>query len=98
MVERIIVWSSKAKLDLKNLFEFYNHRNKSKTFSLKFHRKIQKEIQLLIQQPEIGKKSNKIGVRGLLIDNHFIFYEIFQEQIVILAVWHTCQNPSNLKL
>jgi toxin YoeB len=86
MAERIIVWSSKAKLDLKNLFEFYNHRNKSKIYSLKLHRKIQKEIQLLIQQPEIGKKTNKIGVRGLLVDNHFIFYEIFEKHIVIFAV------------
>jgi plasmid stabilization system protein ParE len=86
MAERIIVWSSKAKLDLKNLFEFYNIRNKSKIYSLKLHRKIQKEIQLLIQQPEIGKKTNKIGVRGLLIENHFIFYEIFEKHIVILAV------------
>jgi toxin YoeB len=86
MAERIIVWSSKAKLDLKNLFEFYNHRNKSKIYSLKLNRKIQKEIQLLIQQPEIGKKTNKIGVRGLLVDNHFIFYEIFEKHIVIFAV------------
>jgi len=98
MAERIIVWSSKAKLNLKNLFEFYNIRNKSKIYSLKLLRKIQKEIQLLIQQPEIGKKTNKIGVRGLLIENHFIFYEIFEKHIVILAVWHTSQNPSNLKL
>jgi toxin YoeB len=86
MAERIIVWSSKAKLDLKNLFEFYNHRNKSKIYSLKLNRKIQKEIQLLIQQPEIGKKTNKIGVRALLVDNHFIFYEIFEKHIVIFAV------------
>jgi plasmid stabilization system protein ParE len=86
MAERIIVWSSKAKLNLKNLFEFYNIRNKSKIYSLKLLRKIQKEIQLLIQQPEIGKKTNKIGVRGLLIENHFIFYEIFEKHIVILAV------------
>jgi len=98
MAERIIVWSSKAKFDLKNLFEFYNHRNKSKTYSLKLHRKIQKEIKLLIKQSEIGKKTNKIGVRGLLIDNHYLFYEIFKEHIVILAVWHNSQNPSKLKL
>lgn len=57
MAERIIVWSSKAKIDLKNLYEFYNYRNKSKTYSLKLHRKIQNEIKRLLKQPEIGKKN-----------------------------------------
>ena len=98
MAERIIVWSSKAKIDLKNLYEFYNYRNKSKTYSLKLHWKIQNEIKLLLKQPEIGKKTNKIGIRGLLIDNHYVFYEIFQEHIVILAIWQNSQNPSKLKL
>ena len=98
MAERIIVWSSKAKIDLINLYEFYNYRNKSKTYSLKLHRKIQKEIKLLLKQPEIGKKTNKIGVRGLLIDNLYLFYKIFQEHIVVLAVWENSQNPSKLKL
>lgn len=98
MAERIIVWSSKAKIDLKNLYDFYNFRNKSKTYSFKLHRKIQKEIKLLLKQPEIGKKTNKIGIRGLLIDNHYVFYEIYQKHIVILAVWQNSQNPSKLKL
>jgi plasmid stabilization system protein ParE len=97
MAERIIVWSSKAKIDLINLYEFYNYHNKSKTYSLKLHRKIQKEIKLLLKQPEIVKKTNKIGVRGLLIDNDYLFYEIFQEHIVVLAVWENSQNPSKLK-
>jgi toxin YoeB len=52
----------------------------------------------LLKQTEIGKKTNKIGVRGLLIDNHYLFYEIFQEHIVVLAVWENSQNPSKLKL
>lgn len=98
MAERIIVWSSKAKIDLKNLYDFYNFRNKSKTYSFKLHRKIQKEIKLLLKQPEIGKKTNKIGIRGLLIDNHYVFCEIFQEHIVILAIWQNSQNHSKLKL
>jgi len=98
MAERIIVWSSKAKIDLKNQYDFYNFRNKSKTYSFKLHRKIQKEFKLLLKQPEIGKKTNKIGIRGLLIDNHYVFYEIYQKHIVILAVWQNSQNPSKLKL
>ncbi|EAZ95201.1 hypothetical protein FBBAL38_09439 [Flavobacteria bacterium BAL38] len=46
----------------------------------------------------MNKKTNKIGVRGLLVDNHYLFYEIFQKHIVVLSVWENSQNPSKLKL
>lgn len=97
MAERIIVWPSQAKIDLKNLYEFYNYRNKSKTYSLKLHRKIQNEIKRLDKQPEIGKKTNKIGVRGLLIDNHYLFYEIFQEHIVVFSRMGKQTKPFKIK-
>lgn len=96
MVERVIVWTSTAKLELKLIFDFFNARNKSKTYSLKLHRKIQTELNLLIKQPYIGKKTNEINVRGLLVENYILFYELNDNVIVILSVWDTRQNPDKL--
>ncbi|MGV9004108.1 type II toxin-antitoxin system RelE/ParE family toxin [Flavobacterium sp.] len=98
MAERIIVWSSTAKKELKNLLEFFIFRNKSKTYSLKLHKKIQTEVSLLILQPTIGKKTNSVNVRGLFIENYYIFYEVNQSHIIILSIWDTRQNPEKLKL
>lgn len=97
MVERVIVWTSTAKLELKLIFEFFNLRNKSKTNSLKLHRKIQTELNLLLQQPYLGKKTNTINVRGFLVENYILFYELKDNRIVILSVWDTRQNPEKLK-
>ena len=96
MVERVIVWTSTAKSELKLIFDFFNTRNKSKEYSLKLHRKIQTELNLLIKQPYIGKKTNEINVRGLLIENYILFYELNDKAIVILSVWDTRQNPDKL--
>jgi toxin YoeB len=96
MAERVIVWTSTAKLELKLIFDFFNDRNKSKTYSLKLHRKIQTELNLLIKQPYIGKKTNEINVRGILVENYILFYELNDNVIVILSVWDTRQNPDKL--
>ena len=97
MAERIIVWSENSKFELKEIFEYFNYRNKSKIYSSKINKKIQSELKLLLQNPEIGKKTDTINVRGLLIENYYIFYQINEIHLVILSVWDTRQNPENLK-
>jgi addiction module RelE/StbE family toxin len=97
MVARRIIWTTSAKLQLQEIFEYFNSRNKSKAYSLKLNRIIQAELKSLILQSNIGKKTNTINIRGLLIQNYFIFYEINEKDIVILSVWDTRQNPKKLK-
>ncbi|WP_269243326.1 type II toxin-antitoxin system RelE/ParE family toxin [Flavobacterium limnophilum] len=97
MVARRIVWSSSAKLQLKAIFEYFNFRNKSKLYSIKLNTLIQTELKTLLQQPNIGKKTDSINVRGLLIENYYVFYEINETHIIILSVWDTRQDPENSK-
>jgi plasmid stabilization system protein ParE len=97
MVARRIVWTSSAKLQLKTIFEYFNFRNKSKLYSLKLNTRIQIELKTILQQPNIGKKTDSINVRGLLIENYYVFYEINETHIVILSVWDTRQDPKRLK-
>jgi plasmid stabilization system protein ParE len=97
MFARRIVWTASAKLQLKAIFEYFNFRNKSKLYSLKLNTLIQSELKILLQQPNIGKKTNSINVRGLLIENYYIFNELNETHIIILSVWDTRQDPKRLK-
>lgn len=97
MVARRIVWTASAKLQLKTIFEYFNFRNRSKSYPLKLNTLIQTELKTLLQQPNIGKKTDSINVRGLLIENYYVFYEINKTHIIILSVWDTRQNPKRLK-
>jgi plasmid stabilization system protein ParE len=97
MVARRIVWTSLAKLQLKDIFEYFNFRNKSKSYSFKLNTLIQTELKILLKQPNIGKKTDSINVRGLLIENYYVFYETNENHIIILSVWDTRQNPKRLK-
>ena len=53
MAKRKIVWLHRAKISLFTLLDFYTERNKSTAYSQKLYEKFNKELSLLIKQPEI---------------------------------------------
>ena len=65
----------------------------ARTFS-----KIKKELGLLYKQPEIGKTTEIESVRGLIIEEFIIFYEITPDMIIVHTVWDCKQNPDNLTI
>lgn len=64
MAERRIVWTHLAKIQLYQILEYFNKRNKSEKYSLKLYRKINSDINKLSKNPNIEKKTDIIGVRG----------------------------------
>jgi len=62
------------------------------------YKKFVKEALVLIKHPEIGVKTDFPFVRGLIVDNYIMFYEITLDQIIIHTLWDTRQNPVNLQI
>ncbi len=98
MAKRKIVWSHRARIKLLMILEFYNERNKSKTYSKKLYSKFNKELLLLLTQPEIGIKTELEVVRGLIVDEFILFYELTSEMIIVHTLWDSRQNPSDLRI
>jgi toxin YoeB len=92
MAKRIIVWSDNAVFELRAILEYFNFRNKSKVYSRKLYASLQAEIKILLLYPEIGKNTDTLNVRGFLIENYCVFYEIKEIHIVILSIWDTRQD------
>jgi len=98
MARRKIVWSNRAMERLYNILEFYIARNKSKEYSKKLYKLINKEIKLLIKYPELGLKTSEELVRGLIIQDYIIYYEIGEDKIIIHTIWDSRQNPEIKKI
>jgi plasmid stabilization system protein ParE len=96
MVKRKIIWSHKSKIKLYRILEFYAERNKSKTYSQKLYRRFSKEIQYLVKQPDLGIKTDLDNIRGLIVEDYMIFYEITIDAIIIHTLWDCRQNPDDL--
>ena len=96
MAIRKIIWSVRAKIKRYEILKFYNERNKSNIYSIKLNRKINKELRLLIKYPNLGTETDIMGVRGLIIENFILFYELDKNIIVVHYIWDSRQNPDEL--
>ena len=91
-----IIWSVRAKIKRYEILEFYNKRNNSNIYSIKLNRNINNELRLLKKYPNLGIETDIMGVRGLIINNFIIFYELNKNTIVVHYIWDSRQNPDEL--
>jgi plasmid stabilization system protein ParE len=98
MVKRKIVWSHRARIKLYEILKFYNDRNQSNSYSSKLYKRFTKELKLLKKHPDLGINTEMENVRGLIIGEYIIFYQITDEMIIVHSVWDCRQNPEDLKI
>lgn len=98
MAKLKIVWSQSANIKLFEILDFYTNRNKSKSYSTKLYKRFIKELSLLHKQPNLGRATDFKPVRGLIVDEFILFYEITKDQIIVHTVWDCGQNPKNLSI
>jgi hypothetical protein len=83
-----------GRVKLLMILEFYNERHKGKTYSKKLYTRFNKELSLLLKQPEIGIKTDLEAVRGLIVDEFILFHEVTTEMIIVHTLWDSRQNPT----
>jgi plasmid stabilization system protein ParE len=98
MAKRKIVWSHRARIKLYDILNFYNKRNQSNSYSNKLYKRLTKEIVLLKKHPDLGITTEIETVRGLIIGDYIIFYQVTETMIIVHNVWDCRQNPEDLKI
>jgi len=95
MAKRII-WSKRAQNDRMEILKYWTDRNKSKNYSIKLARLFKEAIKLISNYPEIGKPTDEVNVRIKVVRDYFLIYEVEKDQISILTIWDSRQNPDKL--
>ncbi|MBL4587308.1 MAG: type II toxin-antitoxin system RelE/ParE family toxin [Flavobacteriales bacterium] len=98
MAQRKIIWSHRARIKLYAILEYFAKRNKSKVYSAKLYRRFTQEMELVRNQPDLGIRTEIESVRGLIVGNYILFYEITSTHIMLLTVWDSRQDPQKLKV
>ncbi|MCO5230692.1 MAG: type II toxin-antitoxin system RelE/ParE family toxin [Chitinophagales bacterium] len=93
-----IVWSKRAQNELIEIFEYWINRNKSNSFSLKLNSLIEEQLNLLQENPKIGRKTDFENVHIKVIHKYLQYYEFTDNQLYILTIRHGSKNPKTLKL
>ncbi len=95
-----IIWSDRAKNDLRIIYEYYNEMSPLTAKNLISG--IMKRIHLLkkgfvwIGQKEPLLTKTKFEYRYLLYNNYKIIYRIINKTINIITIYDTRQNPDKL--
>jgi plasmid stabilization system protein ParE len=92
-----VSWTTTAKLQQNLIFDYWNKRNKSYVYSRKLYRETIERIEVLKQNPEIGKPTGFKNTRAVSLGHYSIFYKVDTTQLIITAFWDNRQDPSKLK-
>jgi len=53
-------------------------------------------LKIIALHPTLGRKTAKENVRVKIVRDYFLIYGIMDEEIVLLAIWDSRQNPAKL--
>lgn len=93
-----IIWTSKAKNELIEILQYWINRNQSNTFSIKLNALITKEVNLILQYPSIGRRTDIPNVYIKAIHKYLLYYQLSNSTLYILTIRHQRRNPETLKL
>ncbi len=96
MAKREIVWTNVSEIQLQEILKFFTQRNESAKYSRKLYKKFKTELKTAAKNPEIGIRTKLDQIKGLIIEDYILFYEILDDRILILKVWDCRQNPDKL--
>ena len=98
MAKREVIWTKNSEIQLQEILGFFTKRNKSGLYSRKLYKKFKTELITVSKNPESGIKTKLDQIRGLIIEDYILFYEILDDLIIILKVWDCRQNPDKLNI
>jgi plasmid stabilization system protein ParE len=92
-----IIWSEQAISDRKNILTYWILKNQSTLYSIKLDALFREAVKLLSEYPFIGKSTDIKNIRAKKVRDYFIFYQENGNQIHIVSIWDTRQNPASIK-
>lgn len=93
-----IVWSFRAKDDIKHISIYWNKRIGNSSYSKKIRRLTNEYLTLLQQYPKLGRQTDNKFIREIVIREFKVFYTFDETSIYIVRFWDTRQDPEKLKL
>lgn len=94
---RRIIWVLQAQKDRKEILTYWKDRNKSANYSRKLDKRFRDALKLTAKYPFIGKPTNKKNIRIKIVSSYFLIYEITSEEIIVLRIWDSRQNPKKIE-
>ena len=91
-------WTTRSITDRTEIYKYWLNRNQSNNYSEKLEELFEKSAQLISSFPNIGIPTNYRNVYSKVVSHYKIFYRITPDEIQILRIWETRQNPDAFRI
>jgi len=92
-----IIWSERAKADIRKILTYWKNRNKSNVYPKKLNRIFKESVLAIASSPFSGKRTDYTNVKVKIVRDYKIFFDETETTIEILTIWDTRQDPDKLK-
>ena len=96
MAKRTIVWTLTASKQRRIILAYWNNRNKSTLYPEKIISFTKARLNIVINNPLIGKKTDFPNTRVITLGHFSIFYKYNRKNIIITSFWDNRQDPKKL--
>ena len=96
MVKRTIVWTLTASKQRREILVYWNNRNKSSIYSEKIIIFTKTRLNIVLNNPLIGKITDFPNTRVITLGHFSVFYQFNRKFIIISAFWDNRQDPKKL--
>jgi toxin YoeB len=93
-----VIWSEPATETFHCTLLYYIRITGNNAFATRLVRKIEQTVARIADFPLMGTVTDYANVRAFSEGHNKIIYEIRENEIVILMIWDTRQNPDDLQL
>ena len=94
MAKRIVIWSKIAKEDLSEIINYYNYRNKSKTYSAKLFKEIKLELATLNLTTAMPQKTTIQFIHYFTYNHISVFFSFEMNTIEVKYLIDERRNPN----
>jgi plasmid stabilization system protein ParE len=92
-----VTWSLLAQKNLREIKSFYDQRNQSSTYSNKLLKTFRDTAKLIEKFPNASILTDFENVKGFIILDYIVFYEILEDHILILLILDCRRDPEQIK-
>ena len=98
MVRRKLIWTLTALQNKKDIFKFWNKRNKSTVYSNKLNLLFNEAMKFSTIFPEIGTQTEINDIRIIFVRSYKLIYKITTDEIQVLTIWDMHRDPNELRI
>jgi toxin YoeB len=95
---RKVRWSKRAAIDFAQIIDYWDNHNKSIEYSNRLKQLVEQDINLLLNFPTIGNRTDFLDVYQHVVENFKIYYKFDSSLLLIVRVWDSRRNPNDLAI